>query len=264
MRMTLLWIAITIIAVLTVISLILGAIYFKKKRPSRLYSPATLNPIPPSPSPPPPVIGMMTGGLRGWWSKVWGSFIITLIAYALFWICLSYFSQTTSDLSTKVGIFLLGLGILAIIFMASPKWASVIMCAILLVTFSLRLIGMMNTRGPVPEYDPKIGMVPPPPTLGESVVPTLLTSSASITLSAEDGWVPIKVLSTVGKTWVSKTDPQTSKVYVRRPDGKVREAGYCHENDTWPSEQRSHQEWQTWFVSTDSTTTVTYTVTWAN
>ena len=89
-------------------------------------------------------------------------------------------------------------------------------------------------------------------------------TSANVTLSAKDGWVPIRVLMGVGKTWVAQTQPRSATVSVRMTDGKIHEGGAGHERDTWNFEMRNQSEWQTWFVATNEESPVTYTVTWSN
>lgn len=91
-----------------------------------------------------------------------------------------------------------------------------------------------------------------------------MTNSTSITLSAEDGWVPMKIESEVEKPWISNISPKNAEVRVRTPDGKIHGDGFGHENDTWTTKQKRVREAVIWFVSTDSADPVTYTVTWAN
>ena len=194
-----------------------------------------------------------------WWQKEQWHVISAGVAYALFWFCLYWYFPTSGEISTDRLMLLGGLIALVIIGLASPKWSALIICSLLLVMVAIGMISRLGNGGYLPK--PSLEAVVSAPMQTPSAPPT---TSASVTVSRKDGWVPIRVKMSIGKTWTAKTTPQTAVVSVRRPDGKIHKSGYGHEYDICPSEQRNAQEWQVWFVATNKNTPVTYTVTWAN
>jgi len=214
-------------------------------------------PAPADPAPNTPPTPKTPSAFKAWWEKEWKYVLASMVAYVFFWLCLLWFFPKTAEISTDRLLLLGGLIVLGIIGLASRKLAATIICVLLLIVVLRGIAGRMESKGyKIPKIHHPVSRTTtskPPP-----------TSSASVTLSAKDGWVPIKIQSGIGKTRVTKVTPSTAVVKVRRPDGKTLEDGYGHEEDSWTSEQRNHKEEQVWFVHTNENTSVTYTVTWAN
>ena len=192
--------------------------------------------------------------LSVWKDKRQSNAILSIIAFGLFWICLVIFFPSLAGLAKNWKLILAVLGVITIIGFVNPKGATFVTFGLLLLVFVFGIFGQLANENRLPSLSVQkeaVAKVPDPVTKA---------TSSSITLTSKDGWVPIRVFSNSGKSWVANINPTTAVVTIRTPDGQIHKGGYGYEDDVWPAERKP----QTWFIATDEDSPVAYTVTWAD
>lgn len=242
--MTVLLIVGIVVSLLIIAIGVAGLVHFyKRPRTARQTTPATQT----TPNGTPAVT---PGTLRCWWQRERRYVISALVAYVAFWLFLRfYFPQGINGLATDIKLWIACLFFFAIIGFASPKWASLIICGVLMLTIVAGTMKEIETK----EY---LGNSPEKTSVDQLKL-AVSKDSGPFTLSKEDGWKP-QHLDFDGKGWVVNVTPRTAKYKIRTPNGVVHEAGYGHEDDTWPIENKP----QILFFWTDEKNPIRIEVIW--
>jgi len=87
-------------------------------------------------------------------------------------------------------------------------------------------------------------------------------TSATLTISCADGWVPMRVLCKPRSTMGLNVTPRDAVVTYRLPDGTMFKDGAGHEYDNTSNQIHYREEWQTWQVRTDDPRKLKIDVNW--